>query len=766
MNDCCTSTSSRNKVTAAFAETLPSYVVRPGVTFPDWSAVSSPVVKEALLAMVSTDHVLNRWSGYEAATDRIRVALLQLYAEDGRAPAIDVLAQRAGLSETAIRSLLQELRRRDLVVLDGERIVGAYPFTDQDTGHRVTLDGRVLNAMCAVDALGIGAMTGRDIAIASRCRHCGTPIRIITQDRGRALADVAPGTAVVWLSVRYEGGCAANSLCTATSFFCSDDHLAAWHRERSADEPGFRLSIEEALEAGRAIFGPSLAGIDAIAGHGSDATETRDEPQSWGDAASQDRPATHRRVGTNGRNNGSYDLAVIGAGSAGFSAAITAADQGAQVALIGGGTIGGTCVNIGCVPSKTLIRAAETLHNARVAARFAGIEAEAELTDWQQTIRQKNALVSELRQAKYVDLLPAYNGIAYREGPARVVDGGVAVDGTLVPAGKIIIATGARPAIPAIAGIETVPYLTSTTALDLEELPRSLLVIGGGYIGAELAQMFARAGVHVTLVCRSRLLPEAEPEIGAALTGYFEEEGITVVPGIAYRAIRKTEGGVSLTVARDGQEIAIDADHVLITTGRAPNIEDLGLAERGIAITPKGIVVDDRMRTTKAGVYAAGDVTGRDQFVYMAAYGAKLAAKNALNGDSVRYDNSAMPAIVFTDPQVASVGLTEAAARVAGHHVRVSTIGLDQVPRALAARDTRGLIKLVADAASGRLLGAHILAPEGADSIQTAALAIHQGMTVDDLADAIFPYLTTVEGLKLAALAFDKDVAKLSCCAG
>ncbi|SUB44263.1 Mercuric reductase [Brucella anthropi] len=206
---------------------------------------------------------------------------------------------------------------------------------------------------------------------------------------------------------------------------------------------------------------------------------------------------------------------------------------------------------------------------------------------------------------------------------------------------------------------------------------------------------------------------------------------------------------------------------MLITTGRTPNIEGLGLAEHGITVSAKGgIVVDDRMRTTKAGVYAAGDVTGRDQFVYMAAYGAKLAAKNALNGDSLRYDNSAMPAIVFTDPQVASVGLTEAAARAAGHEIRVSTIGLDQVPRALAARDTRGLIKLVADAAGGRLLGAHILAPEGADSIQTAALAIRQGLTVDDLADTIFPYLTTVEGLKLAALSFGKDIAKLSCCAG
>jgi pyruvate/2-oxoglutarate dehydrogenase complex dihydrolipoamide dehydrogenase (E3) component len=269
------------------------------------------------------------------------------------------------------------------------------------------------------------------------------------------------------------------------------------------------------------------------------------------------------------------------------------------------------------------------------------------------------------------------------------------------------------------------------------------------------------------MVCRSRLLSEAEPEINAALTGYFGDEGISVRSGITYRAIRKTENGVALSVECDGRNMTIDADRLLIATGRTPNIEALGVTEHGIAVTPNGgIIVDDRMRTRSAGIYAAGDVTGRDQFVYMAAYGAKLAAKNALNGDSLRYDNTAMPRIVFTDPQVASVGLTETGAQAAGHAVRVSTIGLDQVPRAIAARNPRGLIKLVADAGSGRLLGAHILAPEGADSIQTAALAIRQRLTVEDLADMIFPYLTTVEGLKLAAMAFEKDVAKLSCCAG
>jgi mercuric reductase len=211
----------------------------------------------------------------------------------------------------------------------------------------------------------------------------------------------------------------------------------------------------------------------------------------------------------------------------------------------------------------------------------------------------------------------------------------------------------------------------------------------------------------------------------------------------------------------------LTAERILVATGRTPNTETLGLPEVGVAQTSSGaIVIDDRMRTSKAGIYAAGDVTGRDQFVYMAAYGAKLAAKNALNGNSLRYDNTTMPAIVFTDPQVASVGLTESQAHAAGYAVRTSLLAIDNVPRALAARDTRGLIKLLADGVTRKLLGAHILAPEGADSIQTAALAIRCGLTIDDLSETIFPYLTTVEGLKLAAQTFDRDVKKLSCCAG
>jgi len=392
-----------------------------------------------------------------------------------------------------------------------------------------------------------------------------------------------------------------------------------------------------------------------------------------------------------------FDVAVIGAGSAGFSAAITAADEGARVALIGYDTIGGTCVNVGCVPSKTLIRAAESLHNAAASKRFDGIEVTASVTDWSAVVAQKQALVDELRNAKYIDVLPSYSKIAYKEGKASFTESGdLTVDGELL-----------------------------------------------------------------------ELLPEAEPEISSALTEYFQAEGIRVLTCNAYREIEKTNTGLKLSVDVDGSRQVLDAEKLLVATGRSPNTKSLNLAAANIRTGGNhGIEVDSHMCTSREGVYAAGDVTGTDQFVYMAAYGAKIAARNAMNGNSLNYENAVMPAVVFTDPQVASVGLTEAAATSQGYEVKTSTLTLDNVPRALAARDTRGLIKLVADGSTDKLLGAHILAPEGADSIQAAAIAIKAGMTYRQLGEMIFPYLTTVEGLKLAAQTFDMDVKKLSCCAG
>ena len=465
---------------------------------------------------------------------------------------------------------------------------------------------------------------------------------------------------------------------------------------------------------------------------------------------------------------GYFDLTVIGAGSAGFSAAITAAEYGARVALIGYGTIGGTCVNVGCVPSKAMIRAVETLHSAKGAARFDGVEATAQVTDWAALVAQKQALVDDLRAAKYVDVLPSYETVNYIEGQASFTkDGSLRVGERTIHAPKVIIATGSSPHVPDIPGLSYVDWLDSTSALEQKQLPKSLMVMGGGYIGVEIAQIFARAGVEVTIVTRRGLLPESEPEVSEALTKAFADEGIKVLDGLSYDRFEVSGKSVTLHAEHNGVAIRIEAEKLLLATGRVPNTGSLALDIAGIDTNARGgIVIDPQMRSTREGVYATGDVTGIDQFVYMAAYGAKLAAKNAMNGNTLAYDNSVMPAVVFSDPQVASVGLTEAQAKSAGHEVVTSVLGLEHVPRALAARDTRGLIKLIADKRSKKLLGAHIIAPEGADSIQTAAMALKMGMTYDDLGAMIFPYLTTVEGLKLAAQTFEKDVSKLSCCAG
>ena len=264
-----------------------------------------------------------------------------------------------------------------------------------------------------------------------------------------------------------------------------------------------------------------------------------------------------------------FDLAVIGAGSAGFSAAITAAEDGARVALIGYGTIGGTCVNVGCVPSKAMIRAVETLHSAKSADRFNGVEATARVTDWAAMVAQKQALVDDLRAAKYVDVLPNYEGVTYIEGQASFSnDGSLRVGDRAIRAPKVVIATGSAQHIPDIPGLDGINWLDSTSALEQAQLPKSLMVMGGGYIGVEIAQIFSRAGVDVTIVTRRGLLPEAEPEVSDALTKAFADEGIKVLDGLAYDRFEKSGDGVTLHAAHNGVAARIEAEKLLLATGR------------------------------------------------------------------------------------------------------------------------------------------------------------------------------------------------------
>ncbi|HXF57364.1 MAG TPA: mercury(II) reductase [Actinomycetota bacterium] len=464
--------------------------------------------------------------------------------------------------------------------------------------------------------------------------------------------------------------------------------------------------------------------------------------------------------------DGGYDLLVIGAGSAAFAAAIRARDRGARVGLVEHGIVGGTCVNVGCVPSKTLLRAAELYHQAGHHA-FAGIETRAGRVDLAALVAQKDELVGRMRKEKYLDLVEAYGfeviqGHASFTGPDRV-----SVGGRELTAGAFLVATGASPAVPPIPGLGEAGYLTSTTALDLKELPRSLAVIGANAIGLELGQFFLHLGTEVVFFdVLDRIAPFEEPEVSEALTGVLREEGAQVHAPARVLEVGGGDGGRVVRAEVGGEVREFPVEQVLVATGRRPNTPGLGLERAGVGVDGRGaIVVDDELRTTNPRVFAAGDCTPAPQFVYVAAYQGALAADNALDGGGRKVDLRALPRVTFTSPQIAAAGLTEAQAKEQGRRVKTAVLPLSAVPRAIVNRDTRGLIKLVADEATDELLGASVLADGAGEVIQSAVLAVKFRLTVAELADTFHPYLTMAEGLKLAAQAFTRDVARLSCCA-
>ncbi|MBI3951699.1 MAG: mercury(II) reductase, partial [Acidobacteria bacterium] len=428
---------------------------------------------------------------------------------------------------------------------------------------------------------------------------------------------------------------------------------------------------------------------------------------------------------------------------------------------------GGTCVNIGCVPSKTLIKAAELCYRSAY-PKFEGLTACPPPSDWRRVVEQKDELVAALRQGKYINVMGVYPNITLIRGWAKLTGGRqVSVNGTTYTPGKIIIATGSRPWAPPIPGLKEAGYLDSTDALSLPALPQSLLVIGAGAIGLELGQLFSRFGVRVMILEGGpNVAGVEEPEIGRALTEYLEGEKISVCTGVKIKSVERANGEYRVQAEINGQPETCTAVQLMIATGRRPQTSDLGLDEAGVQIGARGeILVNEHLQTANPDIYAAGDCLGDPMYVYVAAYAGGMAAENALTGAGRIYDLSALPHVIFTDPQVASVGLTEAQAREKGFKVKTSVLHLKDVPRALAARDTRGLIKLVAEEGTGRLLGAHVLADEAGEVIQEATLAIRFGLTIKDIVETFHPYLVMVEGLKLAALTFERDVAKLSCCA-
>ena len=461
-------------------------------------------------------------------------------------------------------------------------------------------------------------------------------------------------------------------------------------------------------------------------------------------------------------------VAVIGSGGAAMAAALKAAERGARVTLIERGVIGGTCVNVGCVPSKIMIRAAHVAHLRRKSPFDAGIAAGAPVIDRARLLAQQQGRVDELRQAKYESILEGTPAITVLHGAARFKDAHHLVvqlsdgDERELAFDRCLIATGAKPAIPPIPGLKDTPYWTSTEALASDTIPPRLAVIGSSVVALELAQAFARLGSRVTVLARHTLFFHEDPAIGETVTAAFRAEGITVLEHTQAQRVDHIDG--EFVLATDRGELR--AEHVLVAAGRSPNTSSLALDLAGVAVNAQGaIVVDAAMRTSAQNIHAAGDCTDQPQFVYVAAAAGTRAAINMTGGEAA-LDLSAMPAVVFTDPQVATVGLSEAAARAQGLEVDTRTLRQDNVPRALANFDTRGFVKLVAEAGSGRLLGVQAVASEAGEVIQSAALALRAQMTVHDLAEQMFPYLTMVEALKLCAQTFTKDVTLLSCCAG
>ncbi|MFQ5465059.1 MAG: mercury(II) reductase [Thermodesulfobacteriota bacterium] len=465
-----------------------------------------------------------------------------------------------------------------------------------------------------------------------------------------------------------------------------------------------------------------------------------------------------------------YEVVILGGGSAAFAAAIKATELGASVAVCEKGVIGGTCLNRGCIPSKNLLRAAEVFGYSR-SQPFKGIEIPAGRVDLAGVIEQKDELVGELRREKYLDILKGNERMDYFEGEASFLSADeVRVGPDVLRGQSFVIATGARPQVAPFEGIEGVEFLDSTTALDLKELPASMIILGGRFVAVEMAQIFARFGTRVTVLQRSqRIIPEEEEEISDGLRRYLEEEGIEIHTGVRITGVSQSGRTRKVRALLAGGAAELEGEAILMATGNTPNTEALNLGAAGVEVDGKGFIkTDDLMRTTGPRIFAAGDVVGRMPLVTVAAHEGSIAAENSLADEECcmkKAEYTTVPHAIFTQPNVASVGLTENKAGERDLATISRTLEMKYVPKARAIRDTRGLIKIVAERDTERILGVHILAPEAAEVIHQAVLILRKEMTVREAADKIDVYPTLSEMVRLCAQSFYKDVKKLSCCA-
>lgn len=468
-----------------------------------------------------------------------------------------------------------------------------------------------------------------------------------------------------------------------------------------------------------------------------------------------------------------YDLVILGSGSTAFAAALHAAELGKTVAMTEERTVGGTCANRGCLPSKNLIEAARLVYDA-AHPRYPGLSPVQMSVNWAELVAQKDEIIQDYRAHKYERLLDHPERIKVVPGRAAIAsDHEVEVRSS--SEGRHLIATGSTPSIPPLAGLADVPYLTSDLlspaddpwGTELREKPRSLLILGGGSVALELGQMVARFGTQVTLVTRGRTILSGYE----TLTEILQEEGLRIVTSVQVCGVERAGEGVTLSARQYGRTLSFPADKLLIATGRRPNTQALGLEQIGVEVDATGAVrVDRTLHTSVPHIWAAGDVIGRETESQMAmpvgAHDGKIVAHNALSGEPLReVDHTVIPRVIFTDPQVAVVGLKAEGAMAAGIACTCNTIPLSVVPRAGAIRETRGMIKMVLDDATRRVLGVSMLGTNAGEVIHEAAMALRFGATTDDFVDLIHAYPTMAEALKLAGISFTKDINRLSCCA-
>jgi mercuric reductase len=460
-----------------------------------------------------------------------------------------------------------------------------------------------------------------------------------------------------------------------------------------------------------------------------------------------------------------FDLVILGGGAAAFAAAIRADELGFRSAMINTGLpIGGTCVNVGCIPSKFLLEAGNE-YFYRQSPQFACNLPGAVRCDFPEAIANKDRMVHRLRRSNYQAVLEDRQ-IDYVEAPGHLLAGRrVRAGRRILAARHVVIATGASPKIPPIEGLEQAGYLSNRTLMQRKDRPEELLVLGGGPLGLEFAQMYSHFGSAVTVLeSASRILPMEEPEISDTVASCLRREGIKLHLGARVRAVRRVDGRVVCDLLNGKGTIPCEADDILVATGMKPNTEGLGLVEAGVELTERGFVkVDDHLRAAP-GVWAAGDVVGHMMLETVAAKEGAVAASNALKREKRTINYDLVPHAVFTNPQVASVGLTEEEYVRRGGACECRVIGMDRIPKALTVGDTRGILKMVVDSNSRRVVGVHIVSPLAADMIHAAAYALRGGLTVEDIIDTVHTFPTFSEAIKFAAESFHHDMNRMSCC--